>query len=101
VAPPPALSVHTLPGAVDAVLALDNPRMLADACALREFTAGHRFEVGPFQVDTWALPHFDPNAGVRLTADGHVLAYMGDVVSNRSGDASYCQFHFASRLVAF
>jgi ribonuclease BN (tRNA processing enzyme) len=77
-APPPALPVHTLPGAVDAVLALDDPRMLADAYALREFTAGHRFEVGPFQVDTWALPHFVPNAGMRLTADGRVLAYTGD-----------------------
>jgi ribonuclease BN (tRNA processing enzyme) len=77
-APPPALPVHTLPGAMDAVLALDSPRMLAGAYALREFTAGDRFEVGPFQVDTWALPHFVPNAGMRLTADGHVLAYTGD-----------------------
>jgi ribonuclease BN (tRNA processing enzyme) len=77
-APPAALPVHALPGAVDAVLALDNPRMLADACALCEFTAGHRFEVGPFQVDTWALPHFVANAGMRLTAGGRVLAYTGD-----------------------
>lgn len=75
---PPALPVHTLPGAVDAVLALDSPRMLANFYTLLEFTAGHRFEVGPFQVDTWALPHFVPNAGMRLTADGHVLAYTGD-----------------------
>jgi ribonuclease BN (tRNA processing enzyme) len=77
-ASPPALPVHTLPGAADAVLALDNPRMLADAYVLREFTAGHRFEVGPFLVDTWALPHFVPNAGLRLTAGGRVLAYTGD-----------------------
>jgi ribonuclease BN (tRNA processing enzyme) len=77
-ASPPALPVHTLPGAVDAVLALDNPRMLADAYVLCEFTAGHRFEVGPFRVDTWALPHFVPNAGMRLTAGGRVLAYTGD-----------------------
>jgi ribonuclease BN (tRNA processing enzyme) len=76
--PPPALPVHTLPGAMDAVLALDDPRLLAGACTLREFTAGHRFDVGPFQVDTWALPHFVPNAGMRLTAGGHVLAYTGD-----------------------
>lgn len=76
--PPPALPVHALPGAVDAVLALDGPQMLADAYALGEFTAGHRFEVGPFQVDTWALPHFVPNAGLRLTAGGRVLAYTGD-----------------------
>jgi ribonuclease BN (tRNA processing enzyme) len=77
-APPPALPVHAPPGAVDAVLALDNPRMLADAYALREFTAGRPFEVGPFRVDTWALPHFVPNAGLRLTAGGRVLAYTGD-----------------------
>lgn len=77
-APPRALPVHTLPGAVDAVLALDRPGMLADAYALREFTAGRRFEVGPFQVDTWALPHWVPNAGMRLTAAGRVLAYTGD-----------------------
>ena len=38
------------------------PAMLADAYALRDFTAGDRFEVGPFLVDTWALPHFVPNA---------------------------------------
>ena len=70
--------MHTLPGAVDAVLALDSPRMLADAYALRDFSAGDRFEVGPFQLDTWALPHFVPNAGLRLTAGGRVLAYTGD-----------------------
>ncbi|MCW2917405.1 MAG: fold metallo-hydrolase [Actinomycetia bacterium] len=77
-APPPALPVHALPGALDAVLALDDPRMLAGSFALGEFTAGDRFEVGPFQVDTWALPHFVPNAGMRLTAGGGVLAYTGD-----------------------
>ena len=76
--PPAALPVHTLSGAVDSVLALDNPRMLVDAYALRDFSAGDRFEVGPFLVDTWTLPHFVPNAGLRLTADGRVLAYTGD-----------------------
>jgi ribonuclease BN (tRNA processing enzyme) len=76
--PPPALPVHTLPGAVDAVLALDKPQMLEDAYTLREFTAGERFEIGPFQVDSRPLPHFVPNAGLRLTAGGRVLAYTGD-----------------------
>jgi ribonuclease BN (tRNA processing enzyme) len=76
--PSPALPLYTLPGALDAVLALDGPQMLADTYTLREFTAGQRFDVGPFGVDTWALPHFVPNAGTRLTADGQVLAYTGD-----------------------
>ena len=29
-------------------------------------------------VDTWLLPHFVPNLGLRLTAAGQVLAYTGD-----------------------
>jgi ribonuclease BN (tRNA processing enzyme) len=76
--PPPALPVHTLPGAVDAVLALDAPRMLAGAFSLREFTAGQRFGIGSFDVSTWLLPHFVPNAGIRLTAGTGTVAYTGD-----------------------
>jgi ribonuclease BN (tRNA processing enzyme) len=76
--PPGALAVHTLPGAVDAVLALDAPRMLAGSFALRAFSPPARFSIGPFQIDSWLLPHFVPNAGLRLTAAGTVLAYTGD-----------------------
>jgi ribonuclease BN (tRNA processing enzyme) len=76
--PPSALPVHSLPGAVDPVLALDPPSMLQGAFALREFQAGDRITIGPFQVDTWLLPHFVPNAGLRVTADGRCLAYTGD-----------------------
>jgi ribonuclease BN (tRNA processing enzyme) len=75
----PPLPVFTLPGAVDRVLALDRPGMLRDAYALRAFEAGERFEVGPFRVESWPLPHFVPNAGLRLTdPGGQVLAYTGD-----------------------
>jgi ribonuclease BN (tRNA processing enzyme) len=76
--PAPALPVHALPGAVDRVLSLDGPGALDRAVALRAFTAGGRFEIGPFQVDTWPLPHFVANAGLRLSAGGRVLAYTGD-----------------------
>lgn len=75
-APAPRLPVHALPGAVDRVLALDGT--VRDAYAVREFAAGDRFEVGPFGVDTWQLPHSRPNAGLRLAAAGWVLAYTGD-----------------------
>jgi ribonuclease BN (tRNA processing enzyme) len=78
VEPAPRLPVHALPGSLDRVLALDRPGMLDDARAVRAFTAGQRFEIGPFTVDTWALPHFVPNAGLRLTSGGTVLAYTGD-----------------------
>jgi ribonuclease BN (tRNA processing enzyme) len=76
--PAPALPVHTLPGAVDRILDLDEPGTLQDAFTLAEFAAGDQFEVGPFQVETWQLPHWVPNAGIRLAADGQVLAYTGD-----------------------
>jgi ribonuclease BN (tRNA processing enzyme) len=70
--------VHALPGAVDRVLALDRPGMLEDAYALREFAAGDRFPVGPFEVRTWLLSHSVPNAGMRLSVAGRTLAYTGD-----------------------
>jgi len=52
--------------------------MLEDAYKLREFAAGDKFEIGPFHVDTWALPHSVPNAGIRLSTAGQTLAYTGD-----------------------
>jgi ribonuclease BN (tRNA processing enzyme) len=72
------LPVYAPPGALDAVLALDRPGMLAEAYALREFAPGDRLEIGPFRAETRLLPHWLPNAGVRLTAGGRALAYTGD-----------------------
>lgn len=76
--PPPPLPVYALPGALDAVLALDRPGMLDAAYVLHEFTAGSRLDIGPFRAETRLLPHWVPNAGVRLTAGGRVLTYTGD-----------------------
>lgn len=76
--PPAPLPVYSLPGALDAVLALDRPGMLTDAYVLHEFTAGSQLDIGPFRAQTRLLPHTVPNAGIRLTAGGRVLAYTGD-----------------------
>jgi ribonuclease BN (tRNA processing enzyme) len=76
--PAPPLPVYAPPGALDAVLALDRPGMLADAYALHEFAPGDRLDLGPFRSQTRSLPHFLPNAGIRLTAGGATLAYTGD-----------------------
>jgi ribonuclease BN (tRNA processing enzyme) len=76
--PAPPLPVYALPGALDAVLALDRPGMLDDAYVLRELTAGDHLEIGPFHAETRPLPHFVPNAGVRLAAGSRVVAYTGD-----------------------
>jgi ribonuclease BN (tRNA processing enzyme) len=76
--PPPPLPVYAPPGALGAVLALDRPGMLADAYALHEFAPGSRLGIGPFAAVTRLLPHWEPNAGIRLAAGGRVLAYTGD-----------------------
>lgn len=76
--PADPLPVYTLPGALGAVLALDRPGMLDSAYTLHEFSAGDTFDIGPFRAETRLLPHFLPNAGLRLTVDGQVLAYTGD-----------------------
>jgi ribonuclease BN (tRNA processing enzyme) len=76
--PSPPLPVYALPGALDAVLALDRPGMLADAYVLHEFTANSYLEIGPFRAQTRLLPHSVPNAGVRLAAGDRVFAYTGD-----------------------
>jgi ribonuclease BN (tRNA processing enzyme) len=76
--PPPALPVYSPHRALDAVLALDRPAMLADAYVLHEFAIGARLDIGPFRAQTVLLPHWLPNAGVRLTAGGRTLTYTGD-----------------------
>jgi ribonuclease BN (tRNA processing enzyme) len=76
--PAAPLPVYSLPGALDAVLALDRPGMLTDAYVLHEFTAGSQLDIGPFRAQTRLLPHWVPNAGIRLTAGERVLAYTGD-----------------------
>ena len=39
---------------------------------------GPAYELGPFRLESRLLPHFVPNAGVRLSADGLTVAYTGD-----------------------
>jgi ribonuclease BN (tRNA processing enzyme) len=76
--PPAPLPVYALPGALDAVLALDRPGMLDGAYVLHEIVPGGAFTVGPFAASTRLLPHSVPNAGIRLAAGRRVLAYTGD-----------------------
>lgn len=39
---------------------------------------GGPYEVGPFTLEATELPHFVPNAGVRLSGAGLTVAYTGD-----------------------
>lgn len=75
---PATLPIDALPGALDAVLALDRPGMLAHTFVLRDITPGDPFAIGPFEIATRTLPHSRPNVGIRLTANGAALVYTGD-----------------------
>jgi len=70
--PSKPLLVYAPARALDAVLALDRPGMLD--YDLRPFEP----HVGPFRVETRMLPHWLPNAGIRLTTGAATLAYTGD-----------------------
>ncbi|MBO0867728.1 MAG: MBL fold metallo-hydrolase, partial [Micromonosporaceae bacterium] len=74
----PALPVYALPGATDAVLALDRPGMFDESYLPHQLIVERPFAIGPFQAETRLLSHWVPNIGVRLLAGGRVLAYTGD-----------------------
>ncbi|MFI5897259.1 MBL fold metallo-hydrolase [Actinoplanes sp. NPDC051513] len=75
---PGPLPLHAPAGALDAVLALDAPATLAGAYQVHDLPMPGRLTIGPLTVDTQPLPHFLPNAGVRITAGGASVAYTGD-----------------------
>jgi ribonuclease BN (tRNA processing enzyme) len=90
--PPAPLPMYAPPDALTAVLALDRPGMLDDAFVVHEFTPGSRLTLGPFDAETRLLPHWRPNAGIRLTAGDQVVVYTGDTgpspeLATLAGDA--------------
>ena len=76
--PLPPLPVYSLRRALDAVLALDRPELLAGSYVLRDVEPDGELSIGPFQVLTAPLPHPRPNLGFRISVDGRSLVYTGD-----------------------
>lgn len=78
----PPLPVYTPPGVVHPLGPLEGPEgddLLRETFAVREFTPGARLTVGALRVETMALPHYLPNAGVRVCGPrGRTFAYTGD-----------------------
>jgi ribonuclease BN (tRNA processing enzyme) len=72
------LPLYALPGALDAVLALDRPDMLAGSYVLHDLADGGELSIGPFHIRTATLPHLRPNLGLRIAAGGRLLVYTGD-----------------------
>ena len=72
------LPVHALPRALDAVLALDLPELLAGSHVLGDVDPGGELSIGPFKVRTASLPHPRSNLGFRIGVGERSLVYTGD-----------------------
>jgi ribonuclease BN (tRNA processing enzyme) len=72
------LPIHALPGSIDPVLALDAPQMLRGSYAPHVFEPGAVLTIGPFAVESRAVPHFVPAVAFRITVEGISMVYTGD-----------------------
>lgn len=77
----PPLRVYCTDGVLDRIEGLEGGEDVAELRATldaRPLTPGAAFELGPWRVSNRFLPHWVPNAGLRLEAPGGTIAYTGD-----------------------
>ncbi len=72
----PSIPLYSPPGVLERLATLEE----GDAEAVRQVfdwreTPSGRIALGPLHLETWALPHFVPNVGVRLSCPDFTLAY--------------------------
>jgi len=72
----PRLPLYCPPGVLDRIGGLEPDVDLDAVFDLRPLPGSYR--VGPFDLTGLSLPHYVPNAGIRLQADKMALAYSGD-----------------------
>ncbi|WP_370946570.1 MBL fold metallo-hydrolase [Amycolatopsis sp. cg5] len=72
----PKLPLHCAPGVLEVLEALE-PRPHPSTIFEFHGLDGTR-DLGPFRLETFELPHYVPNFGVRLSAPGLTVAYTGD-----------------------
>jgi len=75
----PSIPLYAPPGVLELVAGLEE----GDADAVRHVFDWREIPcgatgLGPLHVETWALPHFVPNVGVRLSCPDFTVAYTGD-----------------------
>lgn len=74
-----AVPLYAPAGVLELVAALEE----GDDDAVRAVFDWHEIpcgttSLGPFELQTWALPHFVPNMGIRLSSAEFTVAYTGD-----------------------
>ncbi|MEV0841150.1 MBL fold metallo-hydrolase [Actinocatenispora sera] len=77
----PRLPVYAPAGLAEVLAPLegaDGAELLAAAFDWHEYRPGSSIDLDPVRIELVALPHYVPNAGVRVTGPGGVFAYTGD-----------------------
>ncbi len=76
----PRVPLYAPEGVLEKVVGLEDPDTAEDLRVVFDWhpLPGPAYEVGPFVLESFALPHHVPNAGVRLTSPGLIIAYTGD-----------------------
>ncbi|WP_433234723.1 MBL fold metallo-hydrolase [Actinomadura nitritigenes] len=72
----PRIPLYCPPGVLDRLQGLEPDVDLSTVFDAHPFPGAYR--VGPFELTGLSLPHYVPNAGVRLQAGESVVAYSGD-----------------------
>lgn len=72
------LPVYAPAGALHRVLDLDQVRNIRRGVELVDLDDGSSVPVGPFRLESAALPHHVTNLGLRLTVNDDVFVYTGD-----------------------
>ncbi|MFC7386720.1 MBL fold metallo-hydrolase [Sphaerisporangium rhizosphaerae] len=72
----PRLPLYCPPGVLDRISGLEPDADLHAVFDMHPLPGSH--QVGPFTLTGLPLPHYVPNAGIRVEADGVALAYTGD-----------------------
>jgi len=77
----PPLRVYCTDGVMDRIEGLEGGEDVSELRAtvdVRPLAPGATFDLGPWRVSNRFLPHWVPNAGLRLDADDVSIAYTGD-----------------------
>ncbi len=72
----PRLPLYCPPGVMSRLRPLEPDGDLTDVFDVRDLPGS--YELGPFRLESTLLPHYVPNAGIRLTTPDLTVAYTGD-----------------------
>lgn len=76
----PAIPLYAPRGVIDIVMDLQENHERDEVLDVFDWHAlpADPYQLGPLRIESWLLPHYVPNAGVRLTLGDLVVAYTGD-----------------------